>query len=66
MPDELSPLPVRCDLSDDESGYGFLLRSSKANGISLDRLMELAGVRSRTWLRLKDIESASSPPGAPP
>ena len=57
MPDELSPLPVRCDLSDDESGYGFLLRSSKANGISLDRLMELAGVRSRTWLRLKDIET---------
>ncbi len=56
MPLELAPLPVVCEMQADESGYGFLLRSAYANGISVAKLIELAGVRRPTWPLPHELE----------
>lgn len=53
---EFSSLPVRCELADDESGYGFLLRSARANGMGLAQLMAYTGTRSLKWPQTPDIE----------
>jgi hypothetical protein len=66
MLNEFSPLPVRCELADDESGHSFLLRSARANGIGLAELFAHAGGRSIKWPHSPDIEALAFLTSVPP
>lgn len=64
MQSEFAPLPVRCELANDESGYGFLLRAARANGVTLAQLMTYAGTRSLRCPSPQDIEALAFLTGA--
>lgn len=64
MLSEFVPLPVRCELANDESGYGFLLRAARANGVTLAQLMTYAGTRSLRCPLAQDIEALAFLTGA--
>lgn len=63
---EFVPLPVQCELANDESGYGFLLRAARANGVTLAQLMAYAGTRSLRCPLPQDIEALAFLTGAQP
>jgi hypothetical protein len=47
---ELAPLPLRVEPVANESGLGFLLRASRANGMSLASLLDRLGLPRSPWL----------------
>lgn len=66
MLNELQPLPVAVSPQEDESGLGFLLRCSHANGVALPELANLAGARSIRWMTARDMEAFAFLTGVPP
>lgn len=66
MLNELLPLPVAVSPHEDESGLGFLLRCSHANGVALPELANLAGARSIRWMTTRDMEALAFLTGVPP
>lgn len=47
---DLAPLPVQVEPATNEGGLGFLLRASRANGISLASLLDELGLPRSPWL----------------
>ncbi len=51
------PLPVRIDPAVNESGLGFLLRASRANGTSLAPMLDDLGLPRSPWLTVPSIST---------
>ena len=66
MLNDLQPLPVAVSAREGESGLGFLLRCSHANGVTLSELANYAGAQSIRWMTTRDTEAFAFLTGVSP